>query len=73
VTGRGSAAPGENTAALIPYRNSTTGTSQSLTISIFEVSLPVTAGKTAASVTLPYVGTSINGSTAMHIFAIAQG
>lgn len=69
----GSASPGENTAASIPYRNSNTGTSQLLTVSVYEVSLPLTPGKTAASVTLPYIGTSINGATAMHIFAIAQG
>jgi len=67
----GSAAPGENTAASIPYRNSDSGTSQQLTISVFEVSLPLTAGKTVASVTLPAIGDSTNGVTAMHIFAIA--
>lgn len=37
------------------------------------MSLPLTAGKTAASVTLPYVGDSVDGVGAMHIFAIGQG
>ena len=69
----GSAAQGENTVASIPYRNSGTGTSQTLTISVYEMSLPLTAGKTVASVTLPYVGDSVDGVAAMHIFAIGQG
>jgi hypothetical protein len=57
----GTAAQGENTVASIPYRNSGTGTSQTLTISVYEVSLPLTAGKTVASVTLPYVSDSVSG------------
>jgi hypothetical protein len=69
----GSAGPGENTAASIPYRNAGSGTSRQLTVSVFELSLPLTAGKTVASVTLPYVGDSIDGVTAVHIFAIGQG
>ncbi len=69
----GTAAQGENTVASIPYRNSDTGTSQTLTISVYEMSLPLTAGKTVASVTLPYVGDSADGVAAMHIFAIGQG
>ena len=35
--------------ASIPYRNSDTGTSQTLTISVYEMSLPLAAGKTVAS------------------------
>jgi glycosyl hydrolase family 92/IPT/TIG domain-containing protein len=69
----GTAAAGENTVASIPYRNSDTGTSQTLTISVYEMSLPLTAGKTVAAVTLPYVGDSVNGVAAMHIFAIGLG
>jgi putative alpha-1,2-mannosidase len=69
----GTAAQGENTVASIPYRNSDTGTSQTLTISVYEMSLPLNAGKTVASVTLPYVGDSVDGVGAMHIFAIGQG
>jgi hypothetical protein len=69
----GTAAQGENTPASIPNRNSGSGTSQTLTISVYEMSLPLTAGKTAASVTLPYVGHSVNGIPAMHIFAVGEG
>jgi hypothetical protein len=74
----GAAAQGENTPASIPYRNSVTGTSQSLTISVYEMSLPLNAGntaagKTVASVTLPYVGDDVNGIPAMHVFAIGEG
>jgi hypothetical protein len=59
--------------AATPYRNSSSGTSQQLTISIYEVSLPLKAGKTVKSVTLPYVSDAIAGVTAMHIFAIGLG
>jgi hypothetical protein len=69
----GSAAAGENTVVSIPYRNSITGVSQQLTISVYEVTLPLKAGKTVASITLPYVGDSIAGVTAMHIFAVGLG
>ena len=69
----GTAAQGENTPASIPYRNSGSGTSQSLTISVYEMSLPLTAGQTVASVTLPYVSDNINGNATMHIFSIGEG
>jgi hypothetical protein len=69
----GTAAEGENTVASIPYRNSGTGSSQPLTISVYEMSLPLTAGKTVAAVTLPYVGDSASGVAAMHIFAVGLG
>jgi hypothetical protein len=69
----GTAVPGEQTVAATPYRNSSSGTSQPLTISVYEVSLPLKAGKTVKSVTLPYVGDSLTGVTAMHIFAIGLG
>ena len=61
----------ENTAASMPYRNSTGGTSQQLTVAVFEISVPVDSAKTVASVTLPYVGYQVgSGQTGMHIFAI---
>jgi beta-glucosidase len=69
----GSAVAGENTVASIPYRNSITGVPQTLTISVYEVSLPLKAGKTVSSLTLPYIGDSIAGVTAMHIFAVGLG
>ena len=37
------------------------------------MSLPLTAGKTVAAVTLPYAGDSVSGVAAMHIFAIGLG
>jgi hypothetical protein len=40
---------------------------------VFEVSLPLAAGKTVASVTLPCVGDTVSGATAMHTFAIGLG
>ncbi|HEU0242146.1 MAG TPA: GH92 family glycosyl hydrolase [Micromonosporaceae bacterium] len=64
----------ENTAATMPYRNSTGGGSQQLTVSVFEISVPVDASKTIASVTLPNVGFQVgSGRTGMHVFAIGAG
>ena len=43
-------------------------------VSIYFASVPLQAGKTVASVTLPTVSASVgNGINAMHIFAIAVG
>ena len=43
-------------------------------VSIYFESVPLEAGKTVASVTLPIVGSGVgNGVTALHIFAIAIG
>jgi hypothetical protein len=70
----GGAAGAENTAASMPYRNSTGGTSQQLAVSVFEISVPVDSTKTVASVTLPYVGFQVgSGRTGMHVFAVATG
>ena len=70
----GGPAADENTAATMPYRNSIGGSSQQLTVSVFEISVPVDAAKTVASVTLPNVGFQVgSGRTGMHIFAIGTG
>jgi hypothetical protein len=70
----GSAAGAENTAASTPYRNSTGGTSDQITVSVYEISVPVNSAKTVASVTLPYIGAEVgSGRTGMHIFAVAAG
>jgi beta-glucosidase len=43
-------------------------------VSIYFASVPLQAGKTVASVTLPTVSATVgNGITAMHIFAMAIG
>lgn len=43
-------------------------------VSIYFASVPLVAGKTVASVTLPTIGATVgNGVTAMHIFAMAIG
>jgi beta-glucosidase len=43
-------------------------------VSIYFASVPLEAGKTVASVTLPTVSSGVgNGINAMHIFAIAVG
>src|SRR6266568_963257 len=61
----------EITAVSTPYRNSTGGSSQQLTVSVFEISVPVDSAKTVASVTLPYVGFQVgSGRTGMHVFGI---
>ncbi|HKS99832.1 MAG TPA: GH92 family glycosyl hydrolase, partial [Rugosimonospora sp.] len=67
----GSPADPEVTAASMPYRNAVAGSSQQLTVSVFEVSVPTDATRTVASVTLPYVGYQVgSGLSGMHVFAI---
>jgi hypothetical protein len=60
---------GNVTAATTPYRNSTSGTRQTINTMVFEVSAGLTAGKTVASITLP---ASVTGGQ-FHVFAIATG
>ncbi len=70
-----SPASGSDTAvATMPYRNSTGGSSQTITMYVFATAVDVDPSKTVASVTLPDVGNTVaNGNTAMHIFAISLG
>ena len=63
----------EITAVSTPYRNSVDGGSQGLTVSVFEISVPVDSAKTVASVTLPFITPTVaNGETGMHVFGIGS-
>ena len=44
--------------ATMPYRNTRDGTSQTITMYVFATTVPLDAGKTVASVTLPDVATA---------------
>ena len=58
----------------MPYRNSTGGSSQTITMYVFAATVPVDSSKTVESVTLPDVGNTVaSGNTAMHIFALSLG
>jgi hypothetical protein len=62
---------GDVAVATMPYRNSTGGASQAITMYVFETSVSVDASKTVASITLPSVASQVgNGSTAMHVFSV---
>jgi predicted alpha-1,2-mannosidase len=64
----------ETAAATMPYRNSTSGSSQQLTVYVYATTVPVDPNKTVASVTFPNVSnTTDGGATAMHIWAVALG
>ena len=59
----------ENTeVAQTPYRNSTAGTSQKVNTYLLSASVPITAGKTVASVTLP----SSTSAGSLHVFSIGS-
>ena len=60
---------GNVTAATTPYRNSMSGTRQTVNTMVFEVSAALTAGKTVASVTLP---ATVSGGQ-LHVFSITTG
>ena len=69
-----SASNGNITVATMPYRNSTGGSSQPITMYVFAAQVPVNSGKTVASVTFPSVSNRVGGSiTAMHVFALTTG
>jgi hypothetical protein len=58
----------------MPYRNSASGSSQTLNMYVYATTVPIDPSKTVASVVLPDVsGTVGTGVTAMHIFALALG
>ena len=65
-------AAGDTTVATMPYRNSSSGTSQSISMYIYATTVAVDSSKTVESIVLPNVNSS-NSGTAMHIFAIALG
>ncbi len=60
--------PDNTIAAYMTYRNTATGP-QYLALYLFMAYIPVTAGKTVASVTLP---TTLTGG-GMHVFSVSQG
>ena len=57
-------------AAAAGYRNSAGGP-QTHQVSLFTDSVPLAAGKTVASVTLPDIGTNTVGTAALHVFTTA--
>jgi hypothetical protein len=64
---------GDDTAvATMPYRNTADGTSQTITMYVFATTVPLDAGKTVESITLPAVANHV-GDTAMHVYAVATG
>jgi predicted alpha-1,2-mannosidase len=65
---------GDDAVATMPYRNATSGGSQSITMYVFATTVPVNSSKTVASITFPDVSNSIGpNTTAMHIFAVNLG
>jgi len=65
---------GDTAVATMPYRNSSSGLSQTLNIYVYATTVPIDPAKTVASVVLPDVSNNVGaGSTAMHIFALALG
>jgi len=65
---------GDTAVATMPYRNSVSGSSQTLNMYVYATTVPLNASKTIASVVFPDVSNNIGvGITAMHIFAVATG
>jgi beta-glucosidase len=66
--------PGDEVATTTTSWNFSSSTQVTHPVSIYFASVPLQAGKTVASVTLPTVSAGIgNGITALHIFAMAIG
>ncbi len=59
---------GNTELAQTPYRNSTAGTSQTVNTYLLSANVPITAGKTVASVTLP----SSTNTGSLHVFSIGS-
>jgi hypothetical protein len=60
---------GNDTVAVMPYRNWATGTSQTTATYVYATSVALEAGKTVASVTLP---AQPAGQSALHVFAVGS-
>lgn len=57
-----------------PYRNSDSGSSQTLNMYVYVTSIPVDSSKTVESITFPQISGKVAPNvTAMHIFAVAIG
>jgi beta-glucosidase len=68
------AVAGDEVASTTTSWNSSSSTQVPHPVSIYFASVPLQAGQTVASVTLPTVSTGVgNGVNAMHIFAVAVG
>ena len=64
----------ETAAATLPYRNSTSGSSQQLTVYVYATTVPVDPSKTVKSITFPDVSnTTSGGATSMHIWSVSLG
>jgi hypothetical protein len=64
----------ETAAATLPYRNSTSGSSQQLTVYVYATTVPVDPSKTVESITFPDVSnTTSGGATSMHIWSVSLG
>lgn len=64
----------ETAAATLPYRNSTSGSSQQLTVYVYATTVPVDPNKTVKSITFPDVSnTTSGGATSMHIWSVSLG
>jgi predicted alpha-1,2-mannosidase len=65
---------GDTAVATMSYRNSISGTSQSITMYVYATTVPVDPSKTVASIIFPDVSGQVGPSTtAMHIFAVSMG
>lgn len=65
---------GDTAVATMPYRNSTSGASQTLNVYVYATTVPVDSARTVASIVLPNVSSNVGvGVTAMHIFAVGLG
>jgi predicted alpha-1,2-mannosidase len=65
---------GDTAVATMPYRNTGSGTSQTINTYVFATTVSVNPAKTVASITFPDVSNHVTSSAdAMHIFAVALG
>jgi hypothetical protein len=64
---------GDTAVATMPYRNSSSGSSQTLTMYVYATTVPVDPAKTVASVVFPDISSTTANVTAMHIFALSLG
>ncbi|GAA2022317.1 hypothetical protein GCM10009839_19620 [Catenulispora yoronensis] len=64
---------GDEAVATMPYRNSTSGTSQAITMYVFATAVPIDGSRTVASITFPNVASQVgNNATAMHVIAVGE-
>jgi predicted alpha-1,2-mannosidase len=65
---------GDTAVATMAYRNSTSGSSQSITMYVYATTVPVDSSKTVASITFPDISNqATQSSAAMHVFAVSLG